>query len=89
MTMNRYSLGQYGKSAYERLKGKKLIRDVAEFGENVWYHRPGITCKDKLDVRWESGIWLGVRDESGEVVIGTEKGVLKTRSFRRTPPVER
>ena len=65
------------------MKGKTFAREVAEFGEQVWYYKPGITGKDKLDVRWESGIWLGIRDESGEVIVGTSKGVLKDRSLRK------
>ena len=61
-----------GKSACERLKGKRFKREVAEFGECVWYFKPGIAGTNKMKPRWESGIWLGVRE-----------GVLKARSFRR------
>ena len=71
------------------MQGNKFVREVAEFGEHAWYYNPGIAGRDKLDVRWESGIWLGIRDESGEVIIGTSKGVLKARSFRRKPESER
>ena len=39
--------------------------------------------RDKFDVRWQEGIWLGVRLESGESVIGTNEGVVKARDFRR------
>ncbi len=35
--------------------------------------------KDKLDV------WLGVRLESGEPLIGTSEGVAKARDFSRKP----
>ena len=38
---------------------------------------------NKFDSRWDIGVWLGIRDESGEAVIGTRAGVIKTRSFRR------
>ena len=55
----------------------------------MWYCKPGIIGRDKLDVRWESGIWPGIRDESGEIIIGTEKEILKARSFRRKPMSER
>ena len=33
--------------------------------------------------RWSQGIWLGIIEESGEIIIGTTEGVLKARSFRR------
>ena len=70
------------------MQGKKFAREVAEFGEHVWYYKPGITGRDKLDVRWESGRRLGIRDESGQVIIGTRKGILKAGSVRRKPARE-
>ena len=42
-----------------------------------------IKCKNKMKSRWASGIWLGIRDESGEVIIGTDEGVIKCRTVRR------
>ena len=89
MTYTRYAIGVDGRTAYARMNGKKFAREVAEFGEHVWYYKPGVVGRDKLDVRCESGIWLGIRDESGEVIIGTSKGALKARSFRRKPAHER
>ena len=37
----------------------------------------------KHESRWCTGVWLGFRLESGEILIGTEKGVIKVRSVRR------
>ena len=39
--------------------------------------------KEKHDSRWEEGIWLGIREESGENVVGTNTGVLKARTSKR------
>ena len=39
--------------------------------------------KDKADTRWSRGVYLGVNDRTGEVIVGTEKGITKTRTFRR------
>ena len=36
-----------------------------------------------METRWESGIWLGLRDESNEALIGTPDGVIKARDVRR------
>ena len=33
--------------------------------------------------RWSEGVWLGIREESGEALIGTSEGVFKARSIRR------
>ncbi len=38
--------------------------------------------KDEADVQWKEGVWLGVRMESGESLIGTSEGVAKAREFR-------
>ncbi len=39
--------------------------------------------KGKFDARWKEGVWLGVRAESGESLIGTDEGVANARDFRR------
>ena len=44
---------------------------------------PKSVGKDKLNIRWKEGIWLGVREDSGESLVGTVDGVLKVRSYRR------
>ena len=54
-----------------------------EFAECVWYLKVGTEGIDKLETRWESGIWLGIKDESGEVIIGTKEGAIKVRTIRR------
>ena len=35
------------------------------------------------DTRVGEGIWVGIREKSGESIIGTEKGVVKARTVRR------
>ena len=39
--------------------------------------------KDKGESRWGEGVFLGVKEESGEIIIGIGKGVVKARTFRR------
>ena len=46
---------------------------------------PGITGKHKMDSRWSSGIWLGMRERTNESIIGTNQGCLKVRSIKRKP----
>ena len=57
--------------------------EVAEFGETVLYLKMGTKGRDKLDSRWETGIWMGVKDETGECIIGTSEGTVKARDFKR------
>ena len=76
-------LGIDGRTAPERLRGRRFRKDVAEFVECVWYLKPksrGSTC---LGSRWSEGLWLGIREESGEAMLGIEGGVIKVRSVRR------
>jgi len=49
----------------------------------VWYLKPKSKGKDKLKSRWESGVFLGIRDESSDVFIGTDAGNVKVRTIRR------
>ena len=89
-TLNRFSVGSDGKTAYRRWKGKDFRREIAEFGEVVMYLKPGTRGQDKFSCRWERGVWLGIRDESGEIIVGTPDGVVKARDFKRlADPTER
>ena len=56
-----------------------------ELGEKLlWKVRPKEKL-EKLNERWEYGIFVGVRRESGEVWVATEKGLESVRSVRRVP----
>ena len=33
--------------------------------------------------RWSQGIWLGIREESGEAMVGCSEGVMKASTVRR------
>ncbi len=39
--------------------------------------------KDKFDVRWREGVWLGIELEGGESLMGAGAGVAKARDVRR------
>ena len=83
-------MGSDGKTCYERLKGKRARTNGLEFGEGLWFKtkakREGI---GKLASVWQDGIYLGIRAVSGEVIVGTEAGVWRTRTVRRKPIEER
>ena len=83
--ISRFGIRSDGKSPHEIIKGRKFKRAQCEIGESVWYLRPGSKGKDKFGTtyRWESGIWLGTREESGETIIGTKEGVIKIGKWRR------
>ena len=85
---NRLHVGKDGMTAVRRLKGRNFSKPICEIGECIWYCKSKTAGKNKARSRWESGIWLGIRDESGEVIVGTSSGVVKCRSVRRKPTHE-
>ena len=62
----RYSVAKDGKTAYERLKGKRAKAHGIEFGEGVlWKRRRAGGPLGKLACMWEDGVYLGVRAAQG------------------------
>ena len=79
MIQTRFKEGSDGKTAWERMKGKRCDLEVVPFGEKVWYKKlakPG-SRKNVMNSQWEEGIWLGHMSRTTEVVIGTAEGVVK------------
>ena len=81
--MVRYKVGDDGKTAHERWKGRAFKRVTPEIGEVIHFLRAGTRGKDKDEVRWVEGCFLGIRHESGEIIVGNSEGVVKARDFRR------
>ena len=81
--ISRYHRGADGLTAYRRVRGKDFKTDICEFGEGVWYMKPGSVGKNKFDSRWEAGIYLGMVDSSGEKIIGTSEGCMKVRNSQK------
>ena len=89
--MNRMSMGQDGKVAYERIKGKKPTILGLEFGEKVLYKtRPTKDANVVLDARWVPGVFLGKTWGStiNRVMISPRK-VIEVRGLQRVPQTER
>ena len=81
--LNRLEVGKDGKTAYERSRGKKASVLGLEFGEKcLWKKRPKEKM-EKINTRWEFGIFVGIRRRGGEVWMATQEGIVKVRSVRR------
>jgi hypothetical protein len=86
LILNRHEVSRDGRTAYERSKGKKSRLEGLEFGEQVmWRRKPVGNNLAKLSVMWDFGTYLGVKGSTGEIIIGTEGGVWRTRTVRRRP----
>ena len=78
-----YKQGSDGLTAYERLKGKKFIRASAEFGECILYAQAGSAGTNKMESRWRQAMFMGIREESQEIILGTSTGIVKGSTIRR------
>ena len=80
---NRYAVRHHGRTAHEYATGHKTKLPVACFGETVlWRQRRNIAELGKHDVEYTEGIFLGISGMSTELLVGTPKGVFRTRDVR-------
>ena len=84
--LNLFHIGSDGMSAYRRNKGKTWKVELPPFGEIVEYKR---RTNSKLEARWETGVYLGVRDDTTEKIVGTKQGTFAVQSLRRKPEADR
>ncbi len=84
-SINRYQIGADGKTRRQRVTGKNWLGQVAEFGECVYYLKLKTKGIHTWEERWAEGIWLGIREESGELIICTSEGVVEARHGQRKP----
>jgi hypothetical protein len=90
IVLNRCEIGHDGRTAYQRLKGKRVLMPGLEFGEAViWKVDNRTGALGKLSSSWKSGVYIGVRSKSGEFVVVDSGGVWKARSIRRVPAEDR
>ena len=92
--LNRYLIGSDGLTAYQRRWNQNFQQALCEFSETVLYMIPSREqsnkgLKQKIEYRWDEGIWLGRCTESSETLIGSAEGVLRCRSIRRLPESDR
>ena len=87
--ISRHAPAEDGKSAFERIRKEKCVVPLAMFGETVLY-LPLKTAKGpKGQTARRVGTWLGTIERIEEVLIGTDRGVIKCRSISRLPDGEK
>ena len=80
--INIFQVGTGGKTRYERMRGNKYLGDIAEFGETVMWKKKAKGSTSWAD-KWGEGVFLGIREESGEMIIGIKEGVERTGTIKR------
>ena len=78
-------VGDLGKTAVQLIRGSKSSRNIAQFGEKILYNPPKLSGhhRGNMEDTFLDGIFLGMRLRSDEILIGTARGIIKTRILRR------
>ena len=90
--MNRCDIGSDGKTPLQRLRGRKDITPMLEFGEKILYMPTKPARGGKWEPRFHPGVFVGMLNSSSEAAVVKEHGLaIKTRAanVRRIPESER
>merc|ERR1712217_65366 len=77
--------GSDGKVPYERIKGKRPTVLGIEFGEKVMYKLKLGSKKEKINARWDYGIFVGINKKSNTILVATKDRIISVRSVKRIP----
>ncbi len=84
--ITRCRVGPDGKTAMQKIKGRRVITPMLPFAEVVMFKLPKVpNMPGDFQDKFETGVWLGCIIRSGEHLIGTEKGVYTASSIVRHP----
>lgn len=91
-TLSRSNVGEDGETPHSRVRGRKFRGACCELGEIIMYMKADLNEKHaegtgQWESEWEKGIWLGIKAESGEAIVGTCEGFLKARRLHRCSQV--
>ena len=84
--MTRYAhVGVLGKTAVLLICGSKSSRNIAQFVEKILYKPLKLSGhhRGNMEDTFLDGIFLGMRLRSDEILIGTARRVIMTRTLRR------
>ncbi len=81
--LNRYCIGKDGRTPYQRLKGRKFVGHMLEFGCPVMFRVSGKVAGGVMQERWFPGIWVGKKLHTDEHLVMKEDGlVVRSRAVR-------
>ena len=87
--LSRCQKGRDGRTPFERLHGKKPTQEFVPFGEKVLARQVTTEPRNRMNPRYQYGVWLGMRNNSAECFIGNADGVFRAREIRRLEPQDR
>ena len=74
--LNRYNIGADGRTPYQRLKGRKFVEHMLEFGTSVMFRVSGKVHGGVMQQRWFPGIWLGKKLHTQKHLVMKEDGLV-------------
>ena len=81
--INRVAVRHHGRTTHEYVTGHKMKLPIACFGETLLWRRRRVASElGKHDVEYTEGIFLGMSGTSAELVIGTPRGIVRTKDVR-------
>ena len=84
--LNKYVVGKDGRTAHERIRGKKYHGEMVEFGRRIYHMSLGKHQGGSMKERWTEGTFVGKRASSDEYIIILDNGtVVKARSIKLLP----
>ena len=87
--LSRCQRGRDGRTPSERLHGKKPTQEFVPFGEKVLARPISSEPLNRMNPRYNFGVWLRVRNNRAECFVGTTEGVFRARKVRRTEHQDR
>ena len=78
----RFHIGQDSTTAYEKIRHTSHQNPILLVGEAVACRRPG-GLVNKLEAAWLEGVWLGRHSKTDEHLIGTPRGMVRSRALTR------
>ena len=81
--LSKYAVGSDVKTPYERIHREDCMTPMVPFGETVLYLPLKTVHRNKGTPAKKAGVWLGVSERTEEVLIGTNRGVIKCSAVER------
>ena len=87
--LSRCQKGRDGKTPLERMHGKKPTQEFVPFREKVLARQITTEQRNRMNPRYQYGVWLGMRNKSAECFNGNADGVFRAREIGRLQPQDR
>jgi len=95
MLMSRYRIAKEGKTAYELMFGKPWNRKLLQYGERAYFKpvnrrdfenlesKPKGRHANDFQSRFQEGHYVGTNPRTGELLMMTDRGVIRGTSYQR------